>query len=516
MSVYARLNADNRMLFNTFVMNIRLIFVLVIALISSRLLLDVLGVEDFGLFNLVAGLSVMLEFISVNFSAATMRFTTVSLGNADPAEFRKNFSASLLIYNKLSLYLFIPLEIIGVILINFILNIPEERLLAANVLYQLMVVNTVFTLLTIPYTSLLNSKENFLIPAFLSIIGLIVKLCIIIFLYYYNYDRLILYGAGIILLSVATRQITKYYCIRLYPEIKFDYTAYRDKTVMKHIFSFTGWTFMGGIATTVIRQGLDFLVNVFYGVRLNAAMGVSKQVNGPVSAFAQSAAQSIYPQIYKSFGANDRKRFYQLSFLCSKISFLLFGALALPILLETDYILSVWLKNVPEYASVFVQLLILSTLIRQLSIGIRTAIAATGDIKKFELFDGLIMILTFPVSWLFLKNGAEAWITYLTLLVAEALATVVRVYFARNAAKISHVKFLKDVLLPCVCTFLITIVMTYFIGSKMESSLNKLFLVTFFAVSLFLMASFVFVLNRPERKKIAVVIRQIKSTIVKR
>ena len=515
MSVYARLNANNRMIFNTLIMNIRLLLNIIISLFSSRLLIDVLGIEDFGLFTLIAGLSVMLEFISGTFSAATMRFTTVSLGSVDLVEFKKNFSASLLIYNRLSLYLIVPLEIIGVILINTVLNIPTDRLFAANVLYQLMIVNTIFTLLTIPYTSLLNSKENFLIPSILSIIGLIVKLCLIISLYYYAYDRLIVYGIGIIVLSFATRGITKYYCIKLYPEIKYDYRNYQDKTVLKSIFSFTGWSLWGGLAMTIIRQGLDFLVNIFYGVRLNAAMGISKQVNGPIYAFAQSATQSISPQIYKAFGANDQNRLNQLSFLSSKISFLLFGLLSLPILIETNYILSIWLKKVPDYASVFVQLIIISTLIRQLSVGIMTAIAATGDIKKFQFYEGMIIILTFPISWIFLKNGAEAWVTYLTLVIAETLSTITRVYFANKTAKINYWNYLKEVLIPCVCTFLTSLAITYFISYNIETSFYKFIIVTLFSLSFFLFFTFVFILNHNEKKNIVVIIQRTKSKIIK-
>ena len=409
--------------------------------------------------------------------------------------------------------MFIPLEIIGVILINTTLNIPEDRLFAANILYQLMVINTVFTLLTIPYTSLLNSKENFLLPSIISIIGLIIRLFIILFLYYYNYDRLILYGVVYILISVATRKISKDYCIRLYPEIKFDYKKYLDKSVIKKIFSFTGWTFFGGMAMTVIRQGLDFLVNVFYGLRLNAAMSISKQVNGPIYSFAQTATQSLSPQIYKAFGANDQNRLYQLSFLSSKISFLLFGLMALPILLETDYILNVWLKhyNVPEYASVFVQLIIIATLIRQLSVGIMTAIAATGDIKKFQFYEGLLIIMAFPISWFLLKNGAEPWITYFTLVVAEALATIVRVYYTHKTSNINYKNFLLEVLIPCVCAFLIAIFITYFIRIKLETSFYRLFIITLLSISIFSVSSFVFVLNQNEKKKIKSIIQKLKN-----
>jgi O-antigen/teichoic acid export membrane protein len=264
---------------------------------------------------------------------------------------------------------------------------------------------------------------------------------------------------------------------------------------------------------TVIQQGLDFIVNYFYGVRLNAATGISKQVNGPVYAFAQSAAQSISPQMYKAYGADNPVRLSQLSFLSSKVSFLLFGLFALPILLETNYILKIWLKNVPEYAAVFTQLFIIYTLIKQLSLGNYTAVAATGNIKKYHLFEGIVIISTFPISWILLKNGFSPWITYLTLVIAEVIATFIRIYYSHKIAKVNYKSYLKTVLFPSVCTFLTAFFIAFFIRSLMEVSFVRLAIVSLSSMMFFLTFAFGMVVSAEERGKIKNLFLKIKNNV---
>lgn len=352
------MKANNRMFLNTIILYGRLAVTMVVTLLSSRWVLMALGKEDFGIYNLVAGLLSMLMFLNLTMATATQRFLSFALGKGEQKAIEETFYYSCILHLVIGLIIVVAIEIIGQILLYTVLQIPEGKMYLAIFCLHTLSVSTFATVISVPYNAVLISHENIFFVAFIEIVSAVLKLLSAIVLLNYAGERLKLYA--IFMTTIPILQVLTYrtYCYKHYAETRFRIHKVSDKNLFRQLISYAGWNLIGSISSLLRTQGVSMLLNAFYGVVMNAAYGIASQVKGQLNNFSTSIVTATRPQIVKSEGQGNRQRALALSATTSKIAFLLLSMLSVPLIIEMPYILQLWLKNVPEYTVSFTRLII--------------------------------------------------------------------------------------------------------------------------------------------------------------
>ena len=406
-----------------------MLFNLLIGLYTSRIVLKTLGIEDFGIYNVVAGIVTMIGVVNSAMSVATQRYLTFNLGKKDTEALNKTFNISLTIYLWISLIFFVLAEVIGVWFLNTYLNIPPERMVAANCIFQFAVFSMICSFLYTPYFSSIIAHEHMSIYAYVSITESILKLVIVYYLVFTPFDRLIMYGGLYFCVSVFVFIAYRYYCVRHFVECRF--VVYKDKAMYKEIISYSGWSLFGALAGIAREQGLNILLNIFFSPVVNAARGIASQVNTAASMFFGNFTMATRPQITKYYAQEDYNNMNQLVFQSSKFSFFLLWLIALPILIETPAIINFWLGQTPEYVVQFTRIILIITAVDSISGSIMTVCHATGKIKMYQFVVGMINIMVVPISYLVLKFGYPPVSVFVVSLFLTCIATVARLYITK-------------------------------------------------------------------------------------
>jgi O-antigen/teichoic acid export membrane protein len=436
------MQSAKRVVKNTTFLYIKTVTTIFIALYSTRLILNALGVVDYGIFNLVGGVIAMLSFINGAMIIATQRYLSISLGAGDMDKLKSVFRTSVILHLIIGVGIVILLEIAGLFLFNGALNIPPERIGAAKTIFHFMIVSTFFTINAVPYDASINSHENMVFDAILGIMEAVSKLGIAVLLTYTSVDKLVFYGILIAGLTILIRIIKSYYCLRKYEECRMKYNSRLDTGLLKEMISFAGWSFFGLLSSVLKNQGLAILLNLFFGIVVNAAYGISNQVNSNIRAFSSNMIRAIMPQITKSEGSGDRNRMLRLSVFASKMSFFLLAFFAIPIIVEMPFVIKIWLKTVPENTVIFCQLVLVLTLLYQITIGTMASVTSVGDIKTFQIAVGAIELLNLPVAFILIKIGLPAYSVFLGSIVMELIAGGLRTWFANKIAGLDTRAFL--------------------------------------------------------------------------
>jgi O-antigen/teichoic acid export membrane protein len=436
------MQSAKRVVRNTTFLYIKTITTIFIALYSTRLILNALGVVDYGIFNLVGGVIAMLSFINGAMIIATQRFLSISLGAGDTEKLKSVFRTSVILHLIIGVGIVILLEVAGLFLFNGALNIPPERIKAAKTIFHFMIVSTFFTINAVPYDASINSHENMAFDAILGILEAVSKLGIAILLTYTSVDKLVFYGILIAALTILIRIIKSYYCVKKYEECRMKYTTKLDTGLLREMISFAGWSFFGLLSSVLKNQGLAILLNIFFGIVVNAAYGISNQVNSNIRAFSSNMIRAIMPQITKSEGSGDRNRMLRLSIFASKMSFFLLAFFAIPIIVEMPFVLKIWLKTVPENTVIFCQLVLVLTLLYQITIGTMASVTSVGDIKTFQIAVGAIEIFNLPLAYVLIKVGLPAYFVFVGSIAMELVAGGVRTWFANRIAGLGIKDFL--------------------------------------------------------------------------
>ena len=415
---------------NTVFLYIRMFFIMGIALFTSRVVLKTLGVVDFGIYNVIGGVVSMMGVVNTAMSVATSRYLTFNIGKNDTEELHKTFCISLTIYLWMCLIFFILAEAIGVWFINTQLNIPSERVAAANWVFQFTIFSTIFAFLQNPYSSSVIAHERMNFYSVISIIEAIFKLVIVYCLLTIPFDRLIVYSGLYMIISLSVFLSYRYYCIRHFEECHF--VAYKDSKLFHDILSFSGWNMFGALAGIARTQGLNILLNIFFNPVVNAARGIAVQVSAATSMFYGNFSLATRPQITKYYAQKDYNNMNLLVFRSSKFSFFLLWIISLPILIETPTIIRLWLGQIPEYVIQFTRIIILITAVDSLSSPIMTICHATGHIKLYQFVVGMINIMTLPVSYIFLKLGYPPISVFIVSLIMTIIATLLRLIIAKK------------------------------------------------------------------------------------
>ena len=414
---------------NTLYLYFRTFFVMAVSIFTSRVVLETLGIEDFGIYNVVGGFVAMFSLLSGTLTAATQRFITFELGKKSPKS-QKVFSISLGIHFVLAIILFLLLESVGLWFLNYEMNISPDRLYAANWVFQCSVLTFSLNLISIPYNASIIAHEKMNVFAVISIFEVLAKLLVVYLLMAFNGDKLIVYAISLLAIAGFLRLIYGIYCKRNFGECRF--YLVKDKTMYLQMLSFSGWNFIGSTAGILNTQGINLLINLFFGVALNAARGVAEQINTAVNSFVLNFMMAINPQITKSYAAGDYKYLNMLVVKGTKYSFFLFWLFCLPLLFEADYILNLWLVDVPDNASTLLVCALVYTSCQLLSQTLYTTMLATGNIKRYQIIVGSLSILAFPLAYIFFKTGLPVEYGYVASILMSLVCLVARLIILRD------------------------------------------------------------------------------------
>jgi O-antigen/teichoic acid export membrane protein len=448
-----------------------------VSLYTSRIILNTLGVSDFGIYNVVGGVVMMLSFLNSAMVSATQRFLSFELGKNDYSQLKKIFSMSINIHAIIAIIILILAETIGLWFLNTKLNIPTERMDAANWVYQFSILSFMVSVLSVPYNAIIIAHERMNIYAYMSIIEVLLKLFSVSALVWMGFDKLKLYAIFIFCVATIVLILYKIYCQKKFPESKFHF--FWDKKLYKTLMNYAGWNLFGNVAGVTFNQGINILLNIFFGPSINAARGIAYQVNSAINGFVSNFQMAMNPQIVKSYAVNDKTYMHQLIFQGSKYSFFLLFLLSLPVLLETETILSLWLKIVPEYTVLFCRLVLINTLIDCISGTLMTAAQASGIIKKYQAIVGGLLLMILPISYLFLKIGFPPQTTLYVSISISMIALFSRLYILKNLILLPVLKFIKEVLLILLLVSICSSVLPILIRIDMGTSLLRFLLVCF-------------------------------------
>lgn len=462
-------NEQKKIAVNTVFLYLRMFIVMAVSFYTSRVVLDKLGVDDYGIYNIVGSVVVSFAFVRNALQSATQRFLSYSKGS-ERGQVSTVFSMSLNIQVLIMLVVFILLESVGVLVLNNVIQIPADRFDAAKVVYQLSAITFCVSILQVPYNSLIISNEKMSIYAFFSIIEVLLKLVIVYALSVSeSIDKLILYGALMLCVTIIHVLMTVGYCrIKLADDSR--YSFHWDKSLFKEILAFSTWNLVGGVSGIASSEGPNYFMNYYLGVGVNAAMGIAKQVSNAVYGFSSNFQNAFNPQIVKAYASKDREYLFTLVFRTSKLSFFLLYVLALPLIICCKEILSIWLTIVPEYTLEFCVCILISQLVAAVSSPFWMAAHAIGNIKKYQLYISMFSISIIPVSWILLAQNIPPYWIIVYLILSNIMILIYRVSYLRKKIDFPAVKYYADIVLRCMVLIpLITIPLTMYVHSLFES-----------------------------------------------
>lgn len=449
----------SRMMKNTLLLYFRMAFMMCISLYTSRVILDTLGVVDYGIYDVVGGVVIMLSFIYDGMTTSTLRFLTYELGTGDSKKLHGAFVTSLHIHLLISLTVVILSETVGLWFLQNKMLIPPERATAAFWCYQLSIITAVVNIMSYPYNAVILAHERMSAFAYISILDAILKLLLVYFLLIFNYDRLILYAILFACEKLLLRSVYNIYCKRHFEECSYKWIY--DKDLFRDMLSFASWNIWGNMAYAFCTQGLNILLNLFFGPVVNAARAIAVQVEGAVSRFVVNFQMAINPQITKTYASGQMKEMHQLIFRSSRFTFCLLLTLCLPIIAETPAILSLWLKEVPDYAVVFVRLTLVILIVQQHANPLTTAVASTGKVRTNEFVNGTLVLLIAPLSYIILKTGGSPWHIYVVHLCIAVIALGARIFITMPLIKMKAREYFHFVGKRCGLVFLLSLAIPY-------------------------------------------------------
>lgn len=474
-----------------------MLILMLVSLYTSRVVLAALGVEDYGIYNVVGGIVVLFTFINNAMITSTQRYLNYELGRNDLRQAKKVFSISLNIHLLIAFIVLLLAETVGLWVLNTTIQYPESRELAVQVTYQLSILTTCVKIIRAPYNAAIIAHEKMSFYAYLSIFEAILQLGIVFMLMTYRADRLILYSALLCVVAIIVNLCYYAYCRKKFKICQ--YALYKDKTLYRQLLSFSGWSLLGGVANVGASQGLNMLLNVFFGVTVNAAMGIATQVNSAVTSFVHSFQTAFNPQIVKSYAAGDHSYFINLILSTSKYSYLLLFILALPIYICAPEVLSVWLTEVPDFAVSFCRLMLIFALLDALQGPLWYSVQATGKIKTYQILMSFMILSNLPIAYVCLKLGYSPNSVLVVRCIINLATMFVRMWYLNRLYKFPVMEFVNGVILRIVPITAIAYLISY-IPIEADTPLTKIVII----VAMTLVANMVLILsfglNKDERE----------------
>lgn len=496
-SVNIRLN-NTRIVKNALLLYFRMIFMMAVSLYTSRVVLTALGVEDFGIYNVVGGVITLFSFLNGAMASSTQRYVTFELGKGNTDRLRKVFRTSVYIHLLIGLLIVLLGETLGLWFFYEKMVIPSSRMVAAFWVYQFSILTMVVMVMSVPYNAVIIAHERMSAFAYISVLEVMLKLGVVYLLYLTSADKLVVYAALLCLMQLLVRVVYGCYCHRNFEETRYRWSW--DGSLFKEMLSFGGWNLWGGFSSVLFSQGLNILLNLFFGPAVNAARGIAVQVQGAVTQFSTNFQTAVNPQITKSYATGDYAYMHNLIFRCSKFTFLLLVTISFPIFLETEMILQLWLGTVPCYTAVFVRLMLCVTIMDAMAGAFMVSVQATGRVRVYQSVVGGILLTIVPLSWLVLKAGGAPWSVFVVHLAVCLCAFVVRLFILRPLIHLSLFGYFLQVICRCISVLLVAVPLPLVLLHFLPATLSSGVLVCLSGMLLMLFSSYLIGLTGGERR----------------
>lgn len=466
---------NKRIAKNTLMLYVRMLLTMLVSLYTSRVVLNTLGVEDYGIYNVVGGVVSMFGFINSSMSSATQRYITFALGQGDDDKLRKVFSTALQIHFLIAGLIIILCETVGLWFMYTQMQIPDERIRAAFWVLQCSILSTAVMIISVPYNADIIAHEKMSAFAYISILEVVLKLVIVYALVISPFDKLIVYAILLLAVQVFIRFCYNFYCSRHFKETKYQHI--RDKQLFKEMTGFAGWSMFGNLSGVLYTQGLNMLLNVFFGPVVNAARAVAVQVQNVVQQFVSNFQMALNPQITKTYAKGELTEMHKLMFRSARFSFFLIFFLSLPILFETEFILKVWLKTVPENTVIFLRIIICTSLIYSLANPLIVANQATGKVKKYQAICGSILLMILPISYVCLKLGFPAYSVFVVHFVMESMTQLARMIMLRPLIGVRVWDYFKNIYARVLVVVVLSVLFPLLVYKLMDDTVLRFFIV---------------------------------------
>lgn len=506
-------NTDNnsRIAKNTLFLYARMVMVLIVGLYTSRVVLNVLGVSDFGIYNVIAGFVALFSFLNATLSSSLQRYYNYEGGRRGEDGYKSVFVVGFRVHLILALIVVLILESFGLWYINSIMLLPEDRLYAANVLFQFSIISLAIIIIQVPFSGIILAKERMDFYAGMSIIEVVLRLILIILLPYIKYDKLIVYAGIQLFITVLSFVIYVFYT-----KSRFDYLKVSgkvDQALLKSILSFSGWNMIGSFAFLLKNHGVNLILNVFFGPVVNAAKGVATQICGAIMGFSNNISMSFRPQMIGSYATGNIQRTYNLFFTQSKVCYCLILMLITPVILEMDYLLHIWLGNaVPDYTNIFATLVLIDAMIGTLNSPVTQVVYATGKIKSYQVYSSIVNILLMPACWLLLKMGCAAWTAFLMTIVFSVLLQVVCLFVLHQVFEFRYSDYFHNIIIPCGAMTLLVPILPLLLTFFLEDSFLRLVLISLLSLIVTIVLLYCFFLTTYEKE----MARHLKDILLKK
>lgn len=448
---------NKRIAKNTLMLYARMLVSMLVGLYTSRITLNALGVDNYGIYNVVGGVVGLFSLLSGSLSAAISRFITFELGREDSERLKKVFSSAITIQIVLSIIIVLLAETVGLWFLNNKLVIPIERMDAAHWVYQLSILTFVIGLISVPYNASIIAHERMSAFAYMSLFDVLGKLLIALSMYNSPYDRLIHYAILLSTLSIFYNLIYYIYCKKQFTECTYVFSF--DKALFRKMFGFAGWNFIGASSAILRDQGGNIILNMFCGPAVNAARGIALQVSGAIQGFVSNFMTALNPQITKSYASGERDYMMSLIYRGARFSYYILLILSLPVIINAQYILVIWLGEVPEHTVSFIQLVLIFAMSESLAHPLVTAMLATGNIRNYQLVVGGLQMMNLPLGYLFLRLGYPPESVFFVSIFVSVCCEMARLYMLRGMIQLSVGSFLRNVYFNVILvTILATII----------------------------------------------------------
>lgn len=507
-------SSNKRLVQNTVLLYMRTIAVMIISIFTSRIILQSLGIEDYGTYNVIGGFVAMFSMLGGTLVTATQRFINVELGKKEGGNPNEVFCTAMGIHIVLAIILLIALETFGLWFLNYKMNIPDGRMFAANVVFQCSILAFLLNIICMPYNAIIIAYERMKAFAYISLYDVILKLLISYALFLFLYDRLIIYAVLLLVLAISERSIYSIYCHRNFPE-ESEFHFVRNKQAYIRQTSFAGYTFLGSFAGILSNHGVNIVLNLFCGVAVNAARAISMQILHAVSKFVSDFTVALNPQIVKTYAAGELDKSMELVYRGAKFSYYLMFIFSVPIIFLTPEILRLWLGQYPDHTIIFVRLTLIYGLITVLSKALTTEILATGKIRSNAFIIGGLRLLILPFSYLVLWMGYDAYMVYYVMIIIDSISIFTRLYILKDVTGVKIIGYFKNVLFPVFLVSALSCIACYLIWEQLPNTTSYNILYVFISLIICTILIFGMGLSSHERQMMLSGVNKVINTIRK-
>lgn len=503
---------NKRIVKNTIILYFRMFLIMAVTLYTSRIVLKMLGVDDYGIYTVIGGVVTIMGVLNGAMAAAVQRYLTFELGKGDSVRLTQTFSMCMTIFLIFAILLLVLAETIGLWFVNKQLVIPENRIVAANWVYQFSILAAIATLLYTPYNAIIIAHEKMSVFAYVSILEGILRLIVAGSLIIFPYDRLIAYGGLLLLTAIVITGIYIVYCVKNYEECRYHF--YWEKGLFNQLLSYSAWNMFASVAYVVKGQGLNILLNQFFSPVINASHGIASQVNSAATQFFTNFYTAVRPQITKYYAQGNLKEMFGLVFRSSKLSFYLVWIISLPILIETPYIIHLWLGQTPDYVIPFTRIIIVISTIEAMATPLMTTAQATGHIKLYQLLVGTLTLLIVPISYVFLRylSFPPTIVLWVSLLIS-VINLFIRLWIVHRLVNFPVWLYIKKIFITASLIAILSLILPIYSIYNTESTFINFCLNCVICILSSLSFIYILGLTQYERK---VIITTIKGKLTKR